>query len=122
MNDALIPVRVWDLPTRVFHWVLAGCVIGSVVSAKIGGSAMVGHMRIGYVVFTLLAFRFVWGLIGGHWSRFRRFIYPPSTVLRYLRGRSRSDEYLDVGHNPLSRCAPRVSPGWSAWAAKLHSA
>jgi cytochrome b len=101
MSDPLIPVRVWDLPTRVFHWVLAGCVIGSVVTAKIGGNAMAWHMRLGYVVFTLLAFRFVWGLIGGHWSRFRRFIYPPSTVLRYLRGQGRSDEHLDVGHNPL---------------------
>jgi cytochrome b len=92
---------VWDLPTRVFHWVLAGCVIGSVVTAKIGGNAMVWHMRLGYVVFTLLAFRFVWGLIGGHWSRFRHFIYPPSTVLRYLRGQVRDGEHLDVGHNPL---------------------
>ncbi len=101
MSDALIPVRVWDLPTRLFHWVLAGCVIGSVVTAKIGGNAMVWHMRLGYVVFTLLAFRFLWGLIGGHWSRFRRFIYPPSTVLRYLRGQGRGDEHLDVGHNPL---------------------
>jgi cytochrome b len=101
MSDPLIPVRVWDLPTRVFHWVLAGCVIGSVVTAKIGGNAMVWHMRIGYLVFTLLAFRFLWGLVGGHWSRFRRFIYPPSTVLRYLRGQGGSDEHLDVGHNPL---------------------
>jgi cytochrome b len=101
MSEPLIPVRVWDLPTRVFHWVLAGCVIGSVVSAKIGGNAMVWHMRLGDAVFTLLAFRFVWGLVGGHWSRFRRFIYPPSTVLRYLRGQGRSDEHLDVGHNPL---------------------
>ena len=101
MSESLIPVRVWDLPTRVFHWVLAACVIGSVVTAKIGGNAMAWHMRIGYVVFTLLAFRFLWGLVGGHWSRFRRFIYPPSTVLRYLRGQGRSDEHLDVGHSPL---------------------
>jgi cytochrome b len=100
-REPLIPVRVWDLPTRVFHWMLAGCVIGSVVTAKIGGNAMVWHLRLGYVVFTLLAFRFLWGLVGGHWSRFRRFIYPPATVLRYLRGQGRSDEHLDVGHSPL---------------------
>jgi cytochrome b len=96
-----IPVRVWDLPTRVFHWVLAACVIGSVATAKVGGNAMAWHLRLGYVVFTLLAFRFAWGWMGGHWSRFRHFIYGPSTVLRYLRGQSRSDEYLDVGHSPL---------------------
>ena len=101
MSAELIPVRVWDLPTRIFHWVLAGCVIGSVATAKIGGNAMTWHLRLGYVVFTLLVFRLVWGLIGGHWSRFRRFLYPPSTVLRYLRGGGHRDEFLDVGHGPL---------------------
>jgi cytochrome b len=101
MSEPLLPIRVWDLPTRLFHWVLACCVIGSVVSAKIGGNAMPWHFRFGYVVFTLLAFRLVWGLIGGRWSRFASFIYSPATVLRYLRGQSRHDEHHDVGHNPL---------------------
>jgi cytochrome b len=101
MTEPLIPTRVWDLPTRLFHWVLATCVVGSVVSAWIGGNAMVWHMRLGYVVFTLLAFRLVWGLIGGHWSRFANFIYSPTAVLRYLRGDSRHDEHHEVGHSPL---------------------
>ena len=101
MSDPLLPTRVWDLPTRLFHWVLASCVIASIISANIGGNAMVWHFRLGYVVFTLLAFRLVWGLIGGHWSRFANFIYAPSTVLRYMRGQSRSDEHHEVGHNPM---------------------
>jgi cytochrome b len=101
MSDPLLPTRVWDLPTRVFHWVLAACVVASIISANIGGNAMVWHFRLGYVVFTLLAFRLVWGLIGGHWSRFATFIYAPSTVLRYLRGQSRHDEHHEVGHNPI---------------------
>jgi cytochrome b len=101
MNLPLRPVRVWDLPTRSFHWLLAGCVVFSVVSAKIGGNAMVWHFRSGYVVFTLLVFRIVWGLVGGHWSRFTSFVFAPSTTLRYLRGQTRPDEQLDVGHNPL---------------------
>ncbi|KNZ31179.1 MAG: cytochrome B561 [Methylibium sp. NZG] len=101
MNKPLQAVRVWDLPTRCFHWLLAVCVIGSVVSAKIGGNAMVWHFRLGYVVFALLAFRILWGLVGGHWSRFASFIYAPSTVLRYLRGQALPREQLDVGHNPL---------------------
>jgi cytochrome b len=95
------PVRVWDLPTRTFHWALALCVIGSVLSAQIGGNAMVWHFRFGYVVFTLLTFRILWGLVGGRWSRFVSFIYAPATTLRYLRGQSRPGEHLDVGHNPL---------------------
>lgn len=94
-------VRVWDLPTRVFHWTLALAIVGSVVSAKVGGNAMVWHFRFGSVVLALIVFRIVWGLVGGRWSRFSSFLYAPGTVLRYLRGQSRPDEHLDVGHNPL---------------------
>ncbi len=94
-------VRVWDLPTRIFHWLLAACVIASVVSAKIGGNAMVWHMRFGYVIFTLLAFRIVWGLVGGRWARFTSFVYAPAATLRYLRGTSRADEHHDIGHSPI---------------------
>jgi cytochrome b len=101
VQQQLVNVRVWDLPTRAFHWVLALCVIGSVISAKIGGNALVWHMRLGYVVFTLLAFRILWGLMGGRWSRFVSFIYAPGTVLRYLRGASQPGEHHDVGHSPL---------------------
>ena len=95
------PVRVWDLPTRAFHWLLAGLVVFSVVSGQIGGNAMVWHMRSGFAIFTLLAFRLVWGFAGGHWSRFRAFAYAPSTSLRYLRGESLPYEHHQVGHNPL---------------------
>lgn len=93
--------RVWDLPTRVFHWALAAAVVGSVVTAKIGGNAMVWHFRLGYAVCALLLFRLVWGLVGGHWSRFSSFVYAPATVLRYLRGAPRPDDHFEVGHNPL---------------------
>ncbi len=96
MSDAepdLIAVRVWDLPTRAFHWVLALPSLASVVSAKIGGNAMVWHLRFGYVVFALLAFRLLWGLVGGRWSRFSSFVYAPGTVLRYLRGQLAADEH-----------------------------
>jgi cytochrome b len=95
-----VPVRVWDLPTRVFHWTLALAVAGSVISAKIGGNAMVWHFRVGYLVLTLLAFRILWGLVGGRWSRFASFVYAPSTLWRYLRGQVAPPERLDVGHSP----------------------
>lgn len=94
-------VRVWDLPTRVFHWLLAACVFASIGSAWVGGNAMIWHMRLGYAVFALLAFRLLWGVVGGHWSRFATFAYAPATTLRYLRGGSRPDEHHEVGHNPL---------------------
>jgi cytochrome b len=101
MSDETIAVRIWDLPTRVFHWVLALCIFCSLTSAWLGGNAMVWHLRSGYLVFTLLLFRLVWGFFGGRWSRFSRFAYAPATSLRYLRGHSRPDEHHHVGHNPL---------------------
>jgi cytochrome b len=91
--------RVWDLPTRVFHWALVIAVVALVVTGNIGGNAMVWHFRCGYTVATLLLFRIIWGLIGGHWSRFASFIYSPQTVLAYLRGQGRPEH--GVGHNPL---------------------
>ena len=100
-NTGLSHVRVWDLPTRAFHWLLALTIVASVASAKIGGNAMVWHFRCGLLVLALLAFRLLWGLVGGRWSRFASFVYAPGTVLRYLRGQSRADEHHEVGHSPL---------------------
>ena len=101
MNTRSTPVRVWDLPTRAFHWVLAASLVGSVVTAQVGGNAMVWHFRLGYLALGLLAFRLVWGLVGGRWSRFSSFAYGPGALLRYLRGRPRADERFEVGHSPL---------------------
>ena len=92
-------VRVWDAPTRLFHWALVICVVGLGVTSQLGGSAMVWHFRFGYGVLTLLLFRFVWGLLGGYWSRFATFLVGPSTIWRYLRGQGRPQD--SVGHNPL---------------------
>ena len=100
-NKAMQAVRVWDLPTRAFHWALAALVLGSFASAWIGGNAMAWHLRSGYAVLTLLMFRLLWGIVGGRWSRFASIFHGPATTLRYLRGASRADEYHDVGHNPL---------------------
>ena len=97
MDSGRGSVRVWDLPTRVFHWLLATTVIASVTSAKIGGNAMVWHFRLGYLALGLLAFRLVWGLVGGRWSRFSSFLYSPAALLRYLRGQPRPDDRFEVG-------------------------
>jgi len=94
------PIRVWDLPTRLFHWLLALAVVAAVVTANVGGNAMVWHFRLGYCIFALLAFRLLWGVVGGRWSRFASFVYGPGAVLRYLRGQRRDGEHVDVGHTP----------------------
>lgn len=94
-------VRVWDLPTRLFHWVLALAVIGSLVSSQIGGNAMVWHTRLGLLVFALLIFRGIWGFAGGHWSRFSSFVYGPRSVMAYLRGDGGPGGRYDIGHSPV---------------------
>lgn len=88
--------RVWDLPTRVFHWALVVCVIGSFVTVNIGGYAMNWHGRIGVTVVGLLAFRVAWGFIGSTYSRFAQFVRGPDAIKAYLRG-----QWQGAGHNPL---------------------
>ncbi len=94
-------VRVWDLPTRVFHWALAVALVAQVITGTIGGAALTWHMRIGYCIFALLVFRLVWGFVGGRWSRFASFVYGPASMLRYLRDRHAAGDLFHVGHNPL---------------------
>lgn len=92
-------VRVWDLPTRFFHWALVACVVALVTSAQIGGEAMAWHFRFGYAVLSLLLFRFIWGMAGGHWSRFASFVYTPAAIFQYIKGRGQPEHA--IGHNPL---------------------
>ena len=91
-------VRVWDLPTRVFHWALALCIVGLVITGNVGGNAMVWHFRIGLTVLALLIFRLVWGLVGGRWSRFAAFIYSPASVINYILSKGKPEH--SVGHTP----------------------
>jgi cytochrome b len=94
-------VRVWDLPTRLFHWLLAATVAGSVASGQIGGNAMIWHIRLGLLVLTLLVFRLAWGFVGGYWSRFAAFLYGPRSVVAYLRGDIGPGGRYEIGHSPV---------------------
>lgn len=89
-------IRVWDLPTRLFHWALVACVIGAFVSVQIGGNVMVWHGRFGLAVLGLLVFRIVWGFVGSTYARFGQFVRGPAAIKAYLRG-----EWQGEGHNPL---------------------
>lgn len=92
-------LRIWDLPTRLFHWLLVLCILALFISGKVGGDWMNWHLRLGHAVLALLGFRVVWGFIGGHWSRFFTFIPSPGRLLRYLQGQGSAAD--KVGHNPL---------------------
>jgi len=104
----MVTVRIWDLPTRLFHWLLAACVIGLIVTGNIGGNAMVWHFRLGYVVLTLVLFRLIWGFVGGHWSRWAQLPLAPSQVMAYLRGQASSW----AGHNPMGSWSVLLMLAW----------
>jgi len=99
------PILIWDLPTRLFHWLLVMLVIASFATGKIGGIWMKYHMWSGYAILGLLAFRIIWGFIGGRYARFSTFIRSPGTVLRYAQTLLHRDAPRYLGHNPLG--------GWS---------
>jgi cytochrome b len=96
---AAIPVRIWDLPTRLFHAALAVGVTAAIVTAKLGGDWMAWHLRCGEAVMALLLFRWIWGFAGGRWSRLRSFLPTPARLARALRGRATADD--GIGHGAL---------------------
>ena len=99
-------IRIWDLPTRLFHWLLVMAVIGSFVSVKLGGNAMIWHGRFGYIVLALIFFRLIWGFVGTHHARFAQFIKSPNVILAYLKNPSET-----LGHSPLGAISVLVLLG-----------
>jgi cytochrome b len=96
---------VWDLPTRLFHWLIVLFVTVSFVTVNIGGNAMQYHEWSGFTILTLVLFRVVWGVIGSEPSRFKTFLKGPATVWRYAATTLRREPECHLTHNPLG--------GWS---------
>ena len=90
-------VRVWDPLVRAFHWSLVATVALAWLSAD---EVQPVHEVAGYVVAGLIAFRLVWGLIGGRYARFSQFVKGPGSALAYLRTMLRGTERRYIGHNP----------------------
>jgi cytochrome b len=90
-------IRVWDLPIRLFHWLLVLCIIGSLISIQLLDDAVELHAYFGYCILTLLVFRVIWGLVGSRHARFASFIPNRQSILDYLQGKS--PHFL--GHNPI---------------------
>ncbi|UOD49217.1 cytochrome b/b6 domain-containing protein [Orrella daihaiensis] len=91
-------IRIWDLPTRLFHWLFAASVIGAVATVKVGGSWMDWHLPLGITALVLLVFRLVWGFTGSRYARFSSFVRSPGATVTYLRKQHR---VVAPGHNPL---------------------
>ncbi len=89
-------IRLWDLPLRLFHWLLVIAIVGAVATIKAGGGWMVWHERFGLAVLGLLTFRVLWGFVGSRYARFSTFLPGPRAICHYLRG-----QWQGIGHNPL---------------------
>lgn len=98
---------VWELPIRLFHWLLVLAVVGLFVTAKLGGNWMEWHTRLGYVVLGLVLFRLVWGIMGSANARFGNFVRGPKAVMHYAKSlfNNASPQIWHGGHNPVG--------GWS---------
>jgi cytochrome b len=95
-GQRLVAVKVWDLPLRLFHWLLAAAVVALVISGDAGGLLIFRHGQIGLLVIGLLVFRLVWGIVGSTHARFAAFMPTPGRLRAYFKG-----EWGGLGHNPL---------------------
>jgi cytochrome b len=97
-------VLVWDVPTRVFHWLLAASFAGAFLTGDSERWRDV-HVMLGYTFTGLVGFRLVWGLIGTRYARFRSFLFRPGELFAYVRSLlSRSPRHY-LGHNPAGSIA-----------------
>lgn len=92
-------LRVWDLPTRVFHWVLVGLLAAAWLTSETG--PIEWHAWIGQTLLALVIYRVIWGLIGSQTAQFWNFIKGPKAVFDYARGLLGRSTPPSVGHNPL---------------------
>lgn len=103
-KSATTKVRVWDLPTRLFHWALVALLVFSFVTGQMG--RLEWHMVSGKLILALLLFRVIWGFVGGEHARFASFLRGPGETIGYLVATLRGATRRYLGHNPAG--------GWSA--------
>jgi cytochrome b len=97
MGEPTLPIRVWDAPTRLFHWAIVALIGVSWLSESRGWMTI--HFLSGYCVIALLLFRVAWGFVGSDTSRFCRFLKSPTEVLRHLAHLRRQGPDTEIGHN-----------------------
>jgi len=94
-------VHIWDLPLRLFHWLLVATLIGSWVTHELGTAWLQWHVRLGYTALGLVTFRLIWGWIGPRHARFKDFLRRPGQVLDYARSWLAGRPPPFAGHSPM---------------------
>lgn len=97
-------VLVWDLPVRVFHWLMVLCFAGAYLTAESERWRLL-HVTLGYTMAGLVVFRLLWGLIGSRHARFSSFVRGPRAVARYVGSLLRGQPEHFTGHNPAGAIA-----------------
>jgi cytochrome b len=104
MTSGTKAVRVWDLPTRLFHWSLVASFATAFLTAESEKLRDV-HVIAGYTLAGLIAFRLLWGFVGGAHSRFADFLPTPRKVIDYVKSLMSGEPHHYVGHNPAGAVA-----------------
>ncbi len=93
-------ILVWDVPTRVFHWLLVICFAGAWLTSESERLQMI-HYAFGYSACVLVLFRLIWGLVGTRYARFTQFLKGPAEMMKHAKGLLSSHAHSTVGHNPV---------------------
>jgi len=97
-------ILIWDIPTRLFHWLFALSFTVAYVTAEADGWAGV-HVFSGLLMLGLIACRVVWGVLGSRYARFSSFLFSPVAAFKYLLDTLRGKAERHVGHNPAGSWA-----------------
>jgi cytochrome b len=97
VSEVTVPVRIWDIPIRLFHWAIVILLGTSWITEKQGWMEL--HFLAGYSLLALLLFRLVWGFVGSQTARFTSFLRNPLAVLRYILRLHRRGPDTELGHN-----------------------
>jgi cytochrome b len=92
---------VWDIPVRLFHWLLVLSLFGQWLTTEVLDNFMDIHFYIGYFTLGLIIFRLFWGFFGTRYAKFSSFITGPKAIISYLQSLSSKQKVFTTGHNPL---------------------
>ena len=134
ISDERRRILVWDIPTRLFHWLLVLCFVIAYLTSE-SERWQLWHVTAGYLFGGLLLFRLVWGVVGTRYARFTNFMRGPKPVMAYLRSLLARHPQHYIGHNPAGAWAIlgmlalgvlTVLTGWASfsdygdWIGELH--
>lgn len=107
MSEDTLPaagLKVWDVPTRLFHWTLVAAIAAAFLSSEEDSAIADWHQAAGWIAAVLIVFRLVWGFVGGEHARFADFLRP-GRIAGHIAGLFRGDRPAELGHNPLGALA-----------------